>query len=71
LVLRLLALYLIVDALPFLISVKELYPHPSSYCSALGFERVGATELRHSNPHKLILHYSLVFEVLQKMQRLV
>jgi hypothetical protein len=53
------------------LALKVLYPHPSSYCPALGFERVGATELRHRYPHKLILHYFLVFEVLQKMQRLV
>jgi hypothetical protein len=62
---------LVFEPLRHRFALKILYPHPSSYCSALGFERVGATELRHSNPHKLILHYSLVFEVLQKMQRLV
>jgi hypothetical protein len=76
LVLRLLALYLIVDALPFLIALKELYPHTGSDCSALGFEGVGATELRHRYPHKLVLHFTLClifilhFELLQKMQQL-
>jgi hypothetical protein len=28
----------------------------------LGFEGVGATELSHSNPHKLVLHFSLVLK---------
>jgi hypothetical protein len=62
---------LVFEPLRHRFALKVLYPHTSSYCSALGLEGVGATELRHSNPHKLILHYSLVFEVLQKMQRLI
>jgi hypothetical protein len=57
-------------------AVKKLYPHTGSDCSALGFEGVGATELRHRYPHKLVLHFTLClvfvlhFELLQKMQQL-
>jgi hypothetical protein len=57
-------------------ALKELYPHPSSDCSALGLEGVGATELRHRYPHKLVSHFTLClafvlhFELLQKMQQL-
>jgi hypothetical protein len=42
----------------------------------LGLEGVGATELRHCYPHKLVLHFTLClvfildFELLQKMQQL-
>jgi hypothetical protein len=62
---------LVFETLRHRFALKKLHPHTSSYCSALGLEGVGATELRHCYPHKLVLHYSLVFEVLQKMQRLV
>jgi hypothetical protein len=45
-----------------ILTLQKLHPHTSSNCSTLGLEGVGATELRHRYPHKLVSHFSLVLK---------